>query len=271
MRVATTERVLVHIVDDDDVARGGLQELLNSHRFPTESYPSAGEFLDKMPIVTPGCLLLESHMSGLTGMELQQILVERRCRIPIVFLTTHGDIPTSVIAIKRGAEDFLCRPADERDVLDAVDRAVQRSLDNFEADARRSDAFERASRLTEREREVCSYLITGLLSKQIARRLIIAERTVKAHKARILEKFDIRSIAELVLLANLAGVEAADTRANRQGTESAANRNPSTKVKRGLHSRSPNLAPASVSSRSSCNDVAIAADSASVRVASGDD
>lgn len=201
---------VIHIVDDDDGARGGLEELLNSHDFTTKSYSSAEAFLSQLPIETPGCLLLDIHMPGISGMELQEILVERGCRLPIVFLTGHGDVPTSVRAIKRGAEDFLCKLADECDVLDAIERSVQRSANNFEADQLRADAVERANLLTEREREVCSYLLTGLLSKQIARRLGIADRTMKAHKAAVLKKFDIHSTAELARLAGLAGIAPAD-------------------------------------------------------------
>lgn len=207
---AKATSVVIHIVDDDDGARGGIQELLNSHDFTTQSFLSAEAFLEQLPIETPGCLLLDIQMPGISGMELQQVLADRGCPLPIVFLTGHGDIPTSVRAIKHGAEDFLCKLAEESEVLDAIDRAVQRSLDSLEADAQRADVLERASTLTEREREVCSYLITGLLSKQIARRLGIADRTMKAHKAKVLEKFYIESTAELVRIAQLAGIDSAD-------------------------------------------------------------
>ena len=151
-------------------------------------------------------------MPGMSGMELQEELAACGCKIPIVFLTAHGDIPTSVRAVKRGAEDFLPKLAEEEELLDAIQLAVQRSIEILDDEQQHQHLKQCAASLTDREREVCQYLIAGLLNKQIARRLDISDRTVKAHKARVMEKFDVESIAELVRAAEQAGIHAAAPR-----------------------------------------------------------
>ena len=212
MPATTLEQTgIIFLVDDDAGARTGLQELLASHGYQTEAFCSAVAFLDRLPIETTGCLVLDLHMPQMSGMELQEELAARGCTIPIVFLTAHGDIPTTVRAVKRGAEDFLPKLAEEEELLDAIQRAVQRSTQILDDEQRQQHLKHRASSLTGREREVCQYLIAGLLNKQIARRLHISDRTVKAHKAKVMEKFDVESIAELVRLAAQSGITPAET------------------------------------------------------------
>ena len=201
----------IFVVDDDDGARNGLQELLTSHGYRTEAFASAQDFLDRLPIAGVACLVLDLEMPVMTGLELQEELVTRGCEIPIVFLTAHGDIPKTVTAVKRGAEDFLPKLVEEEELLAALRRALQRSIEQ-------QKRKQPADSLTAREREVCEHLMAGLLSKQIARRLDISERTVKAHKAKVLEKFHVASIAELVRAAERAGIKPAPSTSGREAS-----------------------------------------------------
>lgn len=198
----------VFIVDDDDSVRSGLEEFLASHGFETESFSSAESFIERLPIDAAGCIVLDIEMPGMSGMDLQTELASRGCQMPIVFLTAHGTIPDTVTAIKAGAEDFLPKMADEEELVGAVRRAIQRSVGTLEQQRRISYLVRCAASLTAREREVCEHLIAGWLSKQIARQLDISERTVKAHKASVMQKFQVDSIAQLVILATQAGITA---------------------------------------------------------------
>lgn len=198
------------IVDDDDDARAGLERLLASHGYQTEAFNSAKGFLDRLPIDGEACLILDHHMPEMTGMELLDELSRKQFQIPIVFLTAYGDIPTSVKAIKQGAEDFLPKLAEEDELIDAIERSLERSRRNNDDAERDSYIRQCADSLTSREREVCGYVVAGWTNGQIAKKLGIVERTVKAHRAKVMEKFEVDNLADLVRQTMAAGMEAAD-------------------------------------------------------------
>jgi FixJ family two-component response regulator len=197
---------LIHVVDDDAAYRTAVARLLEASGYRVALYASASQLLDASPPVEAGCILLDIHMEGLSGLELQERLVAAGNRLPIVFLTGHADVPSSVRAIKAGAEDFLTKPA-PKDVLLA---AVQRALAGFRAAAEsdeRIDALRvRLAKLTPREREVFDLVVRGRLNKQIAYQLGTSERTVKAHRHNMMHKLEMESLAELVLFAERVGV-----------------------------------------------------------------
>ena len=195
----------IFIVDDDDDARTALQRFLRSCGYQTEAFSSARAFLERLPIEGVSCLILDLQMPEMSGMALQEELTRTEYQIPIVFLTGHGDFPLSVTAIKRGAEDFLSKLADEEELLNAVERATERSRETLAV-------AQRVASLTDREREVCKHVVAGMLNKQIAVRLDIAERTVKAHRAKVMEKLSAESLAELVRLTAEAGIRPAESR-----------------------------------------------------------
>lgn len=203
----TDEEDAVCIVDDDPAVRKGLARLLRSADLNVETFASAAEFLAKDGYEEVGCIVLDVRMPGVDGMELQARLGAKGADLPVIFLTGHGDIPLSVKAMKQGAFDFLTKPVDEEVLLDAVRQARQRRR------ATRSDRLEvqavqeRLASLTPREQEVLRCVLTGALNKQIAARLGIAEKTVKIHRARVMEKMGAASVAELVPICQRAGVE----------------------------------------------------------------
>jgi FixJ family two-component response regulator len=206
-------RVLIHIVDDDDSLRSALSRLLVAAGFAVLAYDSGASFLQAPPTDSPGCILLDVNMPGLSGLQLQQHLLKIHSPLPVVFLTGEGDIAMSVRAIKAGAEDFLSKPVSSPDLFDAIDRAVQR----FERASRQhSELREMAARvasLTPREHEVFSLVVQGLLNKQIAYQLGNTERTVKAHRHSVMEKMQVSSLAELVLVASRLGLLQTDSAA----------------------------------------------------------
>jgi two-component system response regulator FixJ len=195
---------LVFIVDDEESIRKGLSRLFRSWRVQTESFDSAHAYLERPPHPGPCCLVLDVSMPGIDGLKLQQALGDRK--VPIVFLTGHGDIPMCAEAMKAGAVDFLTKPVDEDDLLDAVARALERSVELRKAQAEHSSARTRLHALTPREFEVMQRVIAGLLNKQIAVELGAAEKTVKIHRGRVMEKMGVASVADLVRMAQVAGV-----------------------------------------------------------------
>ena len=192
---------VVHVVDDDVSMREALCRLLNASGFEARQYESAGEFLLSSPSDTPGCLLLDIRMPGPSGMDLQYALSQRADSLPVVFLTGFGDIPMSVLAIKRGAVDFLTKPIEREALLAAVNTAIERDIARREGDDRRHDLQHNFASLTARERQVFAQVAEGRLNKQIAASLSTCERTVKAHRAHVMEKLHVHSVAELVHLA----------------------------------------------------------------------
>jgi two-component system, LuxR family, response regulator FixJ len=195
---------LVCIVDDDDSIRRSLSRLFRSVNLPVEAFPSAQSYLDRAPHDGPSCLVLDVCMPGLDGLELQQTLAHRQAQI--VFISGHGDVPTCAGAMKAGAVDFLTKPVDADDLLAAVDRALSRSVEVRKTSADRTAARARLNSLTPREFEVMQGVIAGKLNKQIADDLGAAEKTIKIHRGRVMEKMGVSSVPELVRVAQAAGV-----------------------------------------------------------------
>jgi FixJ family two-component response regulator len=191
----------VHVVDDDDSLRAALLRLLNAAGFVARGYTSAGEFLLQPPPEGPGCLLLDVHLPGPSGLELQAALEHHKVALPVVFLTGHGDVAASVRAMKAGAVDFLTKPVDRDVLLDAIRRALARDGADRAAQRESERLRARFAALTSREREVFDRVVAGKLNKQIAAELGIAERTVKSQRAQVLEKLGVDSAAELGRLA----------------------------------------------------------------------
>ena len=197
---------MVFIVDDDPSVRKSLARLLRGAGYEVEAFASAGEFLARPHHDAPCCLVLDVRMPGLTGLELQEALAVAGYAMPIIFVTGHGDVPTSVRAMKAGAVDFLTKPFNDTDLLDAVQDALKRDRAARRERAEVEVVRARLTKLTPREREVLPLLVTGMLNKQIGYDLGITERTVKVHRARVLEKMQAGSVAELVRLAERVGI-----------------------------------------------------------------
>ncbi len=195
---------IVFVVDDDESVRRSLSRLLTASGYQVEAFDSADRYLARDPHEGVGFVLLDINMPGMSGIELQQRLRERGDTLPIVFLTGHGDIPTSVHAMKQGADDFLTKPVDAEDLLGAVEAALARHQEVIVGAARRGRIELRLASLTPREVEVLRELITGAPNKIIADRLDIAVKTVKVHRAHVMEKMGVRSVAELVHLCHAA-------------------------------------------------------------------
>jgi FixJ family two-component response regulator len=205
----------VHVVDDDASWRKSVARLLSAAGYTVALYESATQFLDTSNVEAPGCILLDVRMPGLTGLQLQQRLAEMRRALPIVFLSGHGDIPTSVQAIKAGAEEFLTKPVDTDVLLRAVKQAIARNHDE-RAQRERLEALEaRIDALTPTERKVFDLVVRGKLNKQIAFDLGAAERTIKWHRHNMMQKLQIDSLAELVSFAERLGL--VDTTDHRDG------------------------------------------------------
>ncbi len=201
----------VFVVDDDPSVRKSLTRVIESAGYTVEAFASARDFLKVAPTSGPCCLVLDVRMPGITGLDLQKTLARAVHRIPVVFITGHGDIPMSVKAMKAGAIDFLTKPFAAKDLLGAIQRAVDKDTRDLgqEALARSIDA--RVKTLTARERQVFALVVTGMLNKQIATQLGVVEKTVKVHRARVMEKMRAGSVAELVRLADAVGVIVAKT------------------------------------------------------------
>ncbi len=196
----------VFLVDDDPAVLAGLARLLRASGLEVDSFSSPEAFLRAHDAAVPGCAVLDVAMPGLTGLELQRKLAELGCERPVIFLTGQGTIPISVEAMKAGAVDFLTKPVSGPKLLEAVLLALERDRAQRRARAERADVERRLASLTPRESEILPLLIAGLLNKQIAAELGAAEKTVKVHRARIMAKMGVRSIAELVRSAMAAGL-----------------------------------------------------------------
>jgi len=197
---------LVGIVDDDQSVRKGLARLVKAAGYRVEVFASAREFLARPQQEEPCCLLLDLRMPGLTGLELQEALATAGRQMSIVFISGHGDVVGSVRAMKGGAIDFLTKPVDARELLGAIERAVAKASTAQREHVRAMDLQGRLETLTVREAQVFALVVTGMLNKQIAAELGIVEKTVKVHRARVMEKMRAGSLAELVRLADQAGI-----------------------------------------------------------------
>ncbi len=200
---------LVFVVDDDASVRKSLARLVKTAGYEAEPFASVRDFLARSPYEGPCCLVLDVRMPGLTGLDLQEALRAAGQRLSIVFITGYRDIPVSVRAMKGGAVDFLTKPLDEGTLLGAIQQAVARTLADRREQARVTEIRNRIATLTPREAAVFALVVTGMLNKQIGSELGIAEKTVKVHRARVMEKMRAASLAELVRLAGEGGVIAA--------------------------------------------------------------
>lgn len=200
------DEATVFVVDDDASVRRGLARLLRAEGWNVETFSGAGEFLQREPCSGAGCVVLDVRMPGISGPELQSRMRETGVSLPIVFLTGHGDVPTSVQAMKRGAADFLLKPVDSEQLLRTVAQAVERHAAGLARQRDRQHIRECLAQLTTREREVLESVIRGLRNKQIAADLGIAEKTVKVHRGRVMQKMRVRSVAELVHLCETVDI-----------------------------------------------------------------
>lgn len=196
---------VVHVVDDDASFLVALARLLKASGFVVRTYATAADFLEKLDDGA-GCVITDLRMPGMDGLDLQQALVRRTNLLPVVFLTGEGDIPTTVQAMRQGAEDFLTKRAPKEDLLAAVERAIARDASLRVEHTRRLALRARFSTLTSRELEILRYVVNGRLNKQIAADLGINERTVKLHRTAITTKLQVHAVAELTRLAQAAGL-----------------------------------------------------------------
>ena len=199
----------VFVVDDDASVRKSLARLVRTAGYEAEAFASVRDFLARPPYDGPCCLVLDVRMPGGTGLDLQEALRATGDRLAIVFITGHGDVRASVKAMKGGAVDFLTKPLDEETLLPAIQQAVARTLEDRREQARLTEVRSCITALTSREAEVFALVVTGLLNKQIGSELGITEKTVKVHRARVMEKMRASSLAQLVRLAGVGGVIAA--------------------------------------------------------------
>lgn len=196
----------IFVVDDDEAVRRGLTRLLRSAGWNVEALASAGDFVRRAPLNGPGCILLDVQLPDESGLELQGRLLQAGISLPVVFLTGKGDIPMSVCAMKRGAIDFLVKPVDDDVLFEAVGAAIRSNLAQAAGQGGRAAVTARLALLTEREREILQHVLRGRLNKQIAYDLGIAEKTVKVHRGRVMQKMEAQSVAALVHMCDSIGI-----------------------------------------------------------------
>lgn len=204
MQSISDENPTIFIVDDDPSIRFAMQALMESVNLRHEIFGSADEFLEQAAEPRPGCLVLDIRMPGLGGLELQEELIKRGNELPIIFITGHGDVPMAVEAMQKGAIDFIQKPFRDQDLLDRIAEALKTDKERRENHQQHSEVAERVSRLTKREREVFDLVVTGKPNKVIAYELGVSQRTVEIHRARVMEKMQARSLADLVKLHLIA-------------------------------------------------------------------
>jgi FixJ family two-component response regulator len=202
---------VVHIVDDDASYRAAISRLLKVSGYEVADYDSAASFLRVVEAARPGCILLDVRMPALGGLQLQQELSKRSLSWPIIFMTGQGDIPTSVRAIKAGAEDFLSKTVSRETLLDAIGQAFARLASNQEHQEQINSLKSLIATLTARESEVFALMVRGKLNKQIAFQLGTSERTIKAHRHIVMQKLQVQSFAEAVSIAERTGLMAPST------------------------------------------------------------
>jgi len=204
--VTASPATLVFVVDDDASVRKSLVRLIKAAGYEAEAFGSVGDFLARRPYDGACCLVLDVRMPGRTGLDLQEALRAAGQRLSIVFITGYRDVPVSVKAMKGGAVDFLTKPVDEGTLLGAIEQAVARTLADRRRQARLTEIQSRIATLTPREAAVFALVVTGMLNKQIGSELGIGEKTVKVHRARVMEKMQAGSLADLVRLAGEGNV-----------------------------------------------------------------
>jgi FixJ family two-component response regulator len=200
----------VYVVDDDSSVRVAMERLMKSVGLTVKTFASAQEFLEQATPAWSGCLIADLRMPGMGGLDLQDQLNARQVSLPVIFLTGYGTVPASVRAMKSGAVDFLEKPVDDQTLLDAVHKALESDREARLNQAEMLALQQRLTALTPREYEVLTFIISGRLNKQAAAELGTTEKTIKVHRARIMEKLQCASLAELVRLAEKAGIKTLD-------------------------------------------------------------
>ena len=199
----TSASSMVFVVDDDESVREALSSLIRSIGLDVETYASAQEYLRRQPQPSPACLVLDVRMPGLSGLDLQRELANQGRKIPIIFVTAHGDIPMTVKAMKAGAAEFLSKPFRDQDLLDAICQALARDRASMSARADLAEVRWRYATLTQREREVAMLVVRGLPNKQVAAKLNVSVITVKVHRRHIMVKMEAKSLPELVRITEM--------------------------------------------------------------------
>lgn len=208
-QTAGQEQPLIYVVDDDVAVCDGITTLLESMGMRVKTFQSANDFLQSKRPDTPGCLLLDVRLPGMSGLDFQLKLTSLGIHIPIVFMTGHADVPMGVKAMKAGAIEFLCKPFRDQDLLDAVTAAIEHDRAQHEVEQSLSRLQASFDLLTPREREVMTHVVSGFMNKQVAAKLGISEITVKVHRASVIRKMGAKSLAELVRMADALSAQAA--------------------------------------------------------------
>jgi len=195
------ENATIFVVDDDAAVRDSLRWVIESNGWKVEAHPSAEAFLNSYTPNRLGCLILDVRMPGMSGPELQKLLNERQCSLPIIFISAHGTVPTAVRAMQAGAVEFILKPYNNVTLLERIDKCVERARQHTDINRQGNVTRERLAQLTAREREVLELVVTGKSNKQMAAELQISIKTVEAHRAKIMRKLQVHSLAELVSLA----------------------------------------------------------------------
>jgi FixJ family two-component response regulator len=203
---SAAEESIVYVIDDDRLMRGALSTLFRSVELGVKTFSSATEFLQHALPAVPSCLILDIRMPRLSGLDLQAELGRLGINMPVIFITGYGDIPMSVRAMKAGAVDFLTKPFRDQEMVDAVTAALQRDRKRRSEEESHSDVQARFASLTQRERQIMGLVTGGLMNKQVAARIGISERTVKIHRGNLMRKMQAKSLAELVVMAQIVGI-----------------------------------------------------------------
>ena len=200
------DKAIVFVVDDDPSMRRSLESLLRSVGHDVRLFSSAPEFMQAERNDAPGCLVLDVRLPGMSGLAFQQELTKAGVELPIIFITGHGDVPMSVRAMKAGAAEFLTKPFDDQVLLDAIHAAIERDRARRRDDAGLATLRARYDELTERERQVMSHVVAGWVNKRIAAELELSVVTIKVHRGQLMRKMQVKSVAELVRMADRLGV-----------------------------------------------------------------